>query len=362
MKTIRLTEGDDLHDVLRDNREPGTVINLAPGTYPMPGNWGAGEMFKWCHVEAGVMLRGEDPFRRPVLRFSEAPVLKTGGKDRPDRDLTMLWCNGYPAKYRGPFDTTLENLVIDLRHAPEGWYTSGLRMYNRSVLRNIRILGVRGAQGDETTLSKDVESFAVSSTGNTGGSAWFGLESDRAEGYASGFFMGSTDEGEELLSSVAACCCELPPEGWFAFSGNQKVLFQNCQNTGGRVGFYNDWLRTEDIWVGDSMLNGSLAAVLVRPRAKDQKFSVRIQGGFLTGETAVGVDVGEGGDPVPGSIVVNASVIDANNLYVIRNTAAEVRFELCAIRREQVNAIRHGGQPPRVTGCYGYDRLVSTVH
>jgi len=38
MKTIRLTEGDDLHDVLRDNREPGTVINLAPGTYPMPGN------------------------------------------------------------------------------------------------------------------------------------------------------------------------------------------------------------------------------------------------------------------------------------------------------------------------------------
>lgn len=359
MKTIHLEPGDDLAAVLLANRGAGTVINLSPGEYPMPGNWQAGESNRWCHVDAGVTVRGVDPIRRSVLAFGRVQR-ETGGKERPDRDLTMLWCNGYPEKYRGSLDTTLENLVIDLRGRPSGWYSSGLRMHNRSVLRNIRILGVRGAQGDETTLSKDVEAFAVSATGNTGGSRWSGLACEQAEGYASGFFLGSTEEDEVMWSRVVDCVCELPEAGWFGFAANQRTGFDRCQNIGGRVGFYNDWLKTVDIHMSDCDLVGGLAAILVRPRSKECRFDVRFFDGSLRGATAVGVDVGDG-VPVEGTIVVHSSVIDADNLYIVRNTGAELRFEFCSVRRRVIDGVRHGGNPPKVTGCYGYERLMSTV-
>ncbi len=359
MKNVHIDSNEDLARVLLENPYPGTVITLAPGFYSMPGNWDAGEVNRWCHVGAGVTLRGADPYRRSVLGFRRDPVLETKGVVRPDRDLSMLWCNGYPDRYRGQTDTTLENLTIDLRDAPKGWCASGLRMHNRSVLRNIRVLGVSGAQDDKTTLSKDVESFAVSATGNTGGSVWDGLSCGESKGYASGFFLGSTTE-EETWSDVTSCRCDMPIEGWFGFAANQKVAFRYCRNSGGRVGFYNDWGKTEDVTLSGCDLTGSLAAILVRPRGPEFGFSVRAVDGSLSGETAVGVDVVDG-EPVKGSIVVRGATIDAENLYVVRNKAASVRFELCEIRRREIGAMRFGGDAPKVTGCYGYDRINSIV-
>jgi len=106
------------------------------------------------------------------------------------------------------------------------------------------ICGMSGSRASGTP-SGAVESFAISSEGDTGGSVVEEVtvrdcKSEHPDDYVSGIFMGATgDVATALESIVRNCVVRLGPHGQFAYSSNGPTLFRACAGEASRF-WYND--------------------------------------------------------------------------------------------------------------------------
>ena len=160
---ITLFPTDDFDKALASNRDPGTEFILTQGTYKTRGNWYFSD---WTHLAPGCKLIGNGS---TLMLDVSSSIKSVNGIVRPDRDLNVLWVGA---------NTTVENLIIDGNESAfvnsdpsKTWFvTTGLRSSGRLTASNVTVQNIRGTYAGIGTLSKEIESFGISVTGNDGGS------------------------------------------------------------------------------------------------------------------------------------------------------------------------------------------------
>lgn len=317
----------------------GDTIELGPGTYRTLGNFAAGPARGWCQLAAGVRLVGAGSDRTTVQLSPEARSATIS--QRPDRDTNVLW---------GNVDIAIIGMAFDAnyRELPD-CHVGGLRFHGRYELEDLRIVGLRGTWHDDRTSTKEIEVFAVSSAGNTGGSRIHRLlVNDVApSAYVSGIFMGSTVETTEA-SRVSDCAVHLGDGNQFGFSANRNVEFWNCVSTGGRYGFYNDTGPTRDITLDQCDLSGSHAAISLIAKAPDGiRAPIQVRRSRLRG--ARGIEVWDRTNlAIEADIVVDDCDLDVDFITAVSNSGSAkiaVRNSVIAARAK---AFRSSNSPPAV--------------
>lgn len=224
------TTHDSFDDALRAAKS-GDVITLEPGReYTTRGAWAFHET-GFISVPSGVTIIATGA--TITLKY---PVTSTNGNERPDRDLQLLWCGEEVVIEGGTWDAGGD--------AHPGWHCGGLRFHGRFEIRNAKIIGLSGSRNSGTP-SGEVESFAISSKGQTAGSI---VERVRVnlcktwhpDDYVSGIFVGSTGKQKSSAPSlVVGCEVDLGEYGQFAYACNHDTRFKQCIGKASR-GFYND--------------------------------------------------------------------------------------------------------------------------
>lgn len=224
------SKADSFDDALRAAKA-GDVIRLQPGTaYTTRGAWAFPDR-GFISVPSGVTIIADGS----TIRLKD-PVTGTLGKERPDRDLQLLWC-GEEVKIQGG---TWDAGCVD---HPE-WFCGGLRFHGRFEIRDATIIGLSGSRKSGTP-SAEVESFAISSKGQTAGSI---VERVRVnlckvghpDDYVSGIFVGSVGAQQSNKPSIVReCRVNLGEHGQFAYACNHDTRFTECIGKASR-GFYND--------------------------------------------------------------------------------------------------------------------------
>jgi hypothetical protein len=295
----------------------GDVIELGPGIHRTMGNYAAGQSRGWCQLAAGVRVVGAGS-RKTIIQLH--PDARTATlAQRPDRDTNVLW---------GNVDISISGITFDAnyRHLPE-CHVGGLRFHGRYELEDVRVIGLHGSWQAPKTLTKEIEVFAVSSVGNSGGSRLEKVTVGEVapSAYVSGIFVGSTVEVSEA-SKVSDCLVELGSGNQFGYSANRRVSFWNCVSTGGRYGFYNDTGPTQDVTLDQCDLSGSHAAVSLIAKAPDGvRSAVRVLRSRIRGGRGI-------------------EVWDRTNTAI----AAEALLDSCDIDVDYITAVANSG-PVRVT-------------
>lgn len=209
--------------------QSGDTITLAPGgSYTTQGAWYFSSR-NYISVPAGVKVIATGA----TIKLAN-PVKKTGGVDRPDHDLPILWCGDNVEISGGTWDADYAS--------QGGWFAQGIRVFGKYTIRDCVIKGLSGSRASGTP-SGQVESFAISSQEDAGGSVVAGVtvkdcKSASANDYVSGIFIGSTS-GFATQSIVANCSVELGSYGQFAYASSGPCLFSKCTGTAARF-FYMD--------------------------------------------------------------------------------------------------------------------------
>lgn len=246
---ITLYPSDDFDKALSLNREPGTEFVLTKGSYKTKGNW----YYKdYLTLAAGCKLYGEGS----TLTLSPDAVRNPGGVVRPDRDLNVIWTNQ---------NAHVENLVIDGNEQlfnnadpSKSWYvTCGIRGVGKNTFKGLTVQNVRGTLNGVNTLTPQIESFAISTYGPTGGSV---IESCKVQqcpenSYVSSFTIGHT--GTQLSQSVVTDCkIHVGNGNWYGYGVNQNVLISKSSITNGcQNAVYNDTDNTEDVIIDECNFN-----------------------------------------------------------------------------------------------------------
>lgn len=225
------TNHDSFDDALRAAKA-GDVITLEPGReYTTRGAWAFPDR-GFISVPSGVTI-----IATGATITLKDPVTSTHGKERPDRDLQLLWCGEEVVIEGGTWDA---GGVID----NPGWFCGGLRFHGRFEIRNAKIMGLSGSRKSGTPVG-EVESFAISSKGQTAGSIVERVrvnlcKTGHPDDYVSGIFVGSTGKQKSSKPSIVReCHVDLGQHGQFAYACNHDTRFANCYGIASR-GFYND--------------------------------------------------------------------------------------------------------------------------
>lgn len=314
----------------------GDTIELGPGTHRTLGNYAAGPHRGWCQLTAGVRLVGAGSDKTIIRLDPEARAATLA--HRPDHDTNVLW---------GNVDIHISGITFDAnyRELPD-CHVGGLRFHGRYELEDLRITGLSGAWNDPRTRTREIEVFAVSSIGDTGGSRIerVTVNDVAPSAYVSGIFLGSTKEVSGP-SRVADCSVDLGNGNQFGFSANRNVAFWNCRSIGGRYGFYNDTGPTCDITLDQSELHGTHAAVSLIAKAPDgRRLPVRVLRCALHGGR--GVEVWDRtNSAIPADVLVESCHIDVDYVTAVANTGSvqlRVRNSTIAPRAK---AFRSSGSP-----------------
>jgi hypothetical protein len=200
---------------------PGDVIRIdgncvTQGAWRFPGYVG---------LKSGVRIEcGSDA----VIRLVN-PITTTDGKQRSDKDLPIMRCDGNTEIVGGTWDCNYQGNA--------GWFTQGFRFFGTFTMRDATIIGMSGSR-NSGTLSKQVESFAISAEGNISGSVASrvtvkGCKVTNADDYVSGIYMGGT-QPSTALCRVIQCNVDLGQFGQFAYASNSPTLFEACYGKAAR--------------------------------------------------------------------------------------------------------------------------------
>lgn len=231
---------DALARALRAIRVKGAIISGEDLDLDLDGPWAYPE-FNYRMQAAGVVL---ELTKCRLYLDPKSAVLQIDGKERPDRDLPILWC-GEGAKVFCPQC----HWFLQPEKFP-GWNLQGLRFLDGGDWETHGGTA-HGLTGSPKGDGHEVESFGVSSDGNPGrgirASDWQFLE---CTGYASALMVG----GRNPLPPGEGCPTveNIRVEGsgyWFGVSANvaptdwadgPAVRFRDITVVGARFGFYND--------------------------------------------------------------------------------------------------------------------------
>jgi hypothetical protein len=267
----------DLDSILQVAK-PGSSIKLESGqTYYTRGAWafqGRGHISlpEGCRLDAtGAII-----MLRDAVRSASTGI-------RQDRDLPIMWCGR---------DCTIEGGLWDCNAAGhQGWLTQGIRFFGKFRIHNAHIKGMRGTRTAGITTVNPVESFAISSEGDTAGSMVNGCrvtcapEDDLPDNYVSGIFMGSTSPSSTDISIIQNSEVYLGQHGQFAFAANGSPCWiARCEGKASR-GFYNDTGDTV-VELEDCRLRGHYAAISVVANQPCRRF-IQASDCELSGERAV---------------------------------------------------------------------------
>lgn len=203
---------------------PGDTISLAPGgVYETQG--------PWASPSGDINV----PDNVTILAGTARIVLKPpAGITRPDRDLPILRCGTGVNIVGGIWDCNYAGCP--------GWFTQGIRFHGKFRISSATIVGMSGSRASGTP-SGAVESFAISSQGDTGGSVVTecvvkDCKVDSSDDYVSGIYLGATVE-TSVTSLVQDCVVNLGLHGQFCYSNNQPTDFVRCTGEAARW-WYND--------------------------------------------------------------------------------------------------------------------------
>ena len=339
--TITTYKNEDLDEALWAAR-PGAVIQLQPErTYYIRGPWqfrnrGHISLPSGCTLVATgatIMLRDAEQTASSGLRV--------------DRDLPILWAGS---------ETRIEGGTWHCNAAGHpGWFTQGIRFFGRFDIGKAIITGMRGTRTPNQTINP-VESFAISSEGDTAGSSVVGVRVEDSGGnepndYVSGIFVGSTvpwSPGQKI-SKVTLCDVRLGRYGQFGFACNGMTEFANCHAVASR-GFYNDTGDTRAI-LRNCELHGSYAAVSM-VGLKNCTREVGVVGGSLEGERVVEWDEGSTANML-GTVSVSNAACQGKYLAAIacRPGRPTVIFSGCTITGDALHSMTPGSPKAIVLPC-----------
>ena len=297
-------KNDDLDEALWAAR-PGSTLRLQPErTYYTRGPW---QFRERGHISlpGGCTLVANGA----TIVLRDAEQVASSGL-RIDRDLPILWA--------GP-GTRIEGGTWHCNAAGHpGWFTQGIRFFGRFDISAAIITGMRGTRQPNQT-KHPVESFAISSEGDTAGSSVVGVKVEDSGGnepndYVSGIFVGSTvpwKPGQEI-SKVTLCDVKLGRFGQFAYSCNGMTEFTNCEGEASR-GFYNDTGDTRARLFGCE-LTGHYAAISLVGTSNCVR-QVSAQSCTLKGERAV--EWHEDSGSMEGCVVLSDSTYDCEHAAAI---------------------------------------------
>ena len=281
---INLTPTDDFDLALSSNRQSGTEFILTPGIYKTKGNWFYSD---WNSLAPGCKLYGNGS---TLLLDSAAVVKSVNGVVRPDRDLNVLWTGA---------NTTIENLIIDgnesmfvnATDASKTWFvTSGLRSAGKLTATNIIVQNIRGTFAGVGTLTKEIESFGISTFGSDGGSTITNciVQNCPENSYVSAISVGHF--GVNVAKSVVLNCkVNVGKNNWFGFGINCNVYVSNSEVINGpRIGIYNDTNVAENCTIENCKFSNidKLISLIIPPGAVNYKKNIRVKGctaGFNAG-------------------------------------------------------------------------------
>lgn len=246
---IKLNSTTDNFDIALARARAGDVIELEENAvYQTQGAWAFPDS-GYHSLKSGVTLIAKNATIKLVN-----PVRSTGNNLRPDKDLPIL---------RAGHDTVITGGKWDCNYeAHAGWFAQGIRFFGRFSITDAEIIGMSGSRSSGTP-SNEVESFAISSEGDTSDSQIarvhvHSCKSDDPLDYVSGIFLGATLPTTKA-SLIDGCHVYLGQYGQFAFSANTKVRIEDCEGKASR-GFYNDTGPTDVVMVNCD-LEGTYAAV-----------------------------------------------------------------------------------------------------
>ena len=281
---ITLTPSDDFDKTLSLNRETGTEFILTTGTYKTKGNWYYSD---WTTLAAGCKLTGNGS----TLVLDSATAIKSvNGIVRPDRDLNVLWAGA---------NTVIENLTIDgnessfvnITDASKTWFvTTGLRTSGKSIITNVTVQNIRGTFSGVGTMTKEIESFGISTFGSDGGSVITNciVQSCPENSYISAISVGHFG-AMVAKSTVTGCKVNVGKTNWFGFGINCNVYVSNCEVVAGpRIGVYNDTNITENCVIENCKFNNveKLISLIIPPGNSNYKKNIKIKNcnvGFTSG-------------------------------------------------------------------------------
>lgn len=273
MKII-LTPTDDFDKALAANREPGTEFVLTQGIYKTRGNW---YFEDWTHLASGCKLVGNGS---TIILDPVTVTRHVKNQIRPDRDLNVFWVGS---------NTFVENLVIDgneksfadVNDPSKTWYvTTGLRSLGKTTVENVIVQNIRGTFSAVNTLTKEIESFGISTTGNDGGSIInrCTVQSCPENSYVSAISAGHVGPNVSR-SFIRDCKINIEKNNWFGFGINCNVSISNCEIVSGpRIAIYNDTLETENCNIKDCKFNNvdKLVSLIIPPGSSSHKRNIKI--------------------------------------------------------------------------------------
>lgn len=327
---------DSFDDALRGARS-GDVIRLQPGsTYITQGAWAFPDR-GFVSVPSGVTILADGA----TVRLKH-PVTGTLGKDRPDRDLQLLWCGEEVIIQGGTWDACGADHI--------GWFCGGLRFHGRFEIRDARIMGLSGSRKSGTPVG-EVESFAISSKGQTAGSiverVLVNLCKDgHPDDYVSGIFVGSNGKQKSSRPSIVRKCeVDLGEHGQFAYSCNHDTRFVGCIGKASR-GFYNDWNDTVAQLDGCDLVGSYAAVSLVGSRTIPTERTLIAHECRMTGCRMVEWFQHEA--PMAGSVVFAGGWFKGEFATAIAGTSGRIILDQVRLPADAKHALEPGSTPPVV--------------
>jgi len=302
----------------------GDVIVLENGVYTTRGNWTAKADAGWCNLPAEVAIRGEG-VGRTIVRWAAIPEGSSNGVIRADRDLTLFW---------GDVGSSIERLTLDTGIPTNpAWNTNGLRFHGQFTVRDIAILGVRGDPHAAGTLHKEIESFALTATGDTAGSLVDAVSVSKVapNTYVSGICLGRTVGVGGMFSTIRDCSVNLGAGNQAAFTASNRVLVSGCHGYGARFGFYHDTGDISEVQIIACHFTGEWSAIGVRAASGTAMCGpVRVSNSGLTGPRGLELVFGTSADF---QVEITDSLIKADWLAAldIPTGKAFVRIENCTV-------------------------------
>jgi hypothetical protein len=292
----------------------GDVIELTPGVeYTTYGGWSGEDGYS--NVASGVTI---------IATGATVLLIAPVSFQRQDHDLPIL---------RGGANVKIIGGVWDCNHEGNpGWYTMGFRFHGKFEVHDAIIKGMSGSR------RAGVESFAISSQGNTGGSIVDRVlvnncKNDDPDDYVSGIYIGATEHCEKE-SLVRQCNVDLGIYGQFAYASNGRTLFVNCSGTAARF-WYNDTGDTFGARLVDCKGRANYAVISCVAKDEHGHREVSVNGGEFAGERLI--EWWENGGHISGGVVITgatwsgrytASVVAPRGAIVVDNCKLSLDAEL----------------------------------
>jgi len=331
---IKINTTTDNFDIALARARAGDVIELEENAvYNTQGAWAFPDS-GYLSLKSGVTLIAKNATIKLVN-----PIRTTGSNLRPDKDLPILRAGSDTVITGGKWDCNYE--------AHPGWFAQGIRFFGRFAIADSEILGMSGSRASGTP-SNEVESFAISSEGDTSDSQIarvhvHSCKSDDPNDYVSGIFLGATQPTTKV-SLIEGCRVYLGKYGQFGVSANTKVRIEDSEFVASR-GFYNDTGPTDVVMVNCD-LEGTYAAVeFVSKNAPAVRRQILLRNCSLTGERMLTWD--DYTTKMTGFMVAEGCLFSGTYAAAIQGTG-NIMLAKCQLPEDYKVALSGGSTSPTI--------------